>query len=143
MPGVERPIELPKEAPDATGVQAQIRATLQGMGSKVDPRQCVFVQSDANLEIALEAEDKRGTPDPNETHEIVRLKQSPAAALLDETHTCAPDGLEGNGIGPTYQPWVVGPRVGLGPIGGQRFGKSFREQTATLQGDNGWSGSMS
>ena len=136
MPGVEQPIEFLEEAPDPADVHAQIHATLPGAGSNIDPCQRVLVQPDTNFEIVFEAEHRRGAPDPNKAHEIIRLEQSPAGALPDEFHTCAPDLLERNGIGPADQPWVVGPWVGLGSIVVPRFGKACCEQTATLPGDN-------
>ena len=136
MPGVEQPIEFLEEAPDAADVHTQIHATLPGTGSNIDPCQRVLVQPDTNFEIVFEAEDHRGAPHPNEAREIIRVEQSPAAAPLDEFHTCAPDLLERNSIGPAPQPRVVGPWVGLGSILVPRFGEACCAQTATLRGDN-------
>ena len=136
MPGAEQPIEPLEEAPDAADVRAKICPTLHGTGSNIDPRQCVLVQPDANFEIVFEAEDHCGAPDLNEAREVIRLEQPPAAAVLDEFHTRAPDPLERDDIGPADQPRVVGPRVGLGPTRGRRFGKSSCEQTASPRSDN-------
>ena len=135
MPGVEQPIEFLEKAPYAADVHAQIHATLPGTGPNIDPCQRVLVQPDTNFEIVFETKDQRGAPDPNEAREIIRLEQSPAAALLDEFHTGAPHLLVRNGIGPTDQPRVVGPWVGLGSIVVPRFGEASCEQTATLRGD--------